>query len=97
MKTIIVNIHKSVQKYAFKSSLVQLSYLLSFAFMINDILDYLVRDPDGTVEYKTKIVKFSSVHHLTLHFPSNFGDDKTKVKLNNFCLQMSSSSINIKV
>jgi len=39
----------------------------------------LVRDTDGTVEYKTKIVKFSSVHHLTLHFPSNFGDDKTKI------------------
>lgn len=39
----------------------------------------LVRDADGTVEYKTKIVKFSSVHHLTLHFPSNFGDDKTKI------------------
>jgi len=39
----------------------------------------LVRDPDGTVEYKTKIVKFSSVYHLTLYFPSNFGDDKTKL------------------
>ena len=40
---------------------------------------YSVRDSDGTVEYKTKIVKFSSVHHLTLHFPANFGDDVTKV------------------
>ncbi|MCP4055589.1 MAG: hypothetical protein GY739_21620 [Mesoflavibacter sp.] len=44
----------------------------------------MVRDPDGTVEYKTKIVKFSSVYHLTLYFPSNFGDDKTKVNL--FCM-----------
>ena len=36
----------------------------------------LVRDTDGTVEYKTKIVKFSSVHHLTLHFPANLGGDE---------------------
>ena len=39
----------------------------------------IVRDDDGTVEYKTKIVKFSSVGHLTLHFPSNYGADNTKV------------------
>jgi len=39
----------------------------------------LVRDNDGTVEYKTKIVKFSSVDHLTLHFPSNYGADNTKI------------------
>lgn len=29
----------------------------------------LVKDPDGTVEYPTKIVKFSSVNHLTMFFP----------------------------
>ena len=55
----------------------------------------LVRDTDGTVKYKTKVaegtllncfryrfsqvVTFSSVHHLTLHFPSNFGADNTKI------------------
>jgi len=39
----------------------------------------LVRDLDGTVQYKPKIVTFSSVHHLTIHFPSNFGDDNTKI------------------
>ena len=39
----------------------------------------LVRDPDGTVQYQPKIVAFSSVHHLTLHFPTNFGDDQTKI------------------
>ena len=33
----------------------------------------LVRDERGEVEYHTKIVTFSSVHHLTLHFPSNLG------------------------
>ena len=55
----------------------------------------LVRDTDGSVQYKTKVEKctlefflnftfsqvvtFSSVHHLTLHFPSNFGADNTKI------------------
>ncbi|XP_076035012.1 PITH domain-containing protein GA19395 [Oratosquilla oratoria] len=36
-------------------------------------------DPSGTLEYGTKIVTFSSVTHLTLHFPSNFGEDTTKI------------------
>jgi len=39
----------------------------------------LVQDSNGTVEYATKIVKFSSVTHLTLHFPSNFGDETSKI------------------
>ena len=55
----------------------------------------LVRDTDGSVQYKTKVeeeetlelrfnyfsqvVTFSSVHHLTLHFPGNFGADNTKI------------------
>jgi hypothetical protein len=39
-----------------------------------------VQDSDGSVEYKPKIVTFSSVHDLALHFPQNFGDDKTKVQ-----------------
>ncbi|RZC37413.1 PITH domain-containing protein CG6153, partial [Asbolus verrucosus] len=33
----------------------------------------------GTLEYATKIVTFNSVHHLTLHFPSNFGDETTRI------------------
>jgi len=39
----------------------------------------LVPDSDGSIEYKTKIVTFSSVHHLTLYFPSNMGADQTKI------------------
>jgi len=39
----------------------------------------LVPDTDGSIEYKTKIVTFSSVHHLTLFFPSNMGADQTKI------------------
>lgn len=36
-------------------------------------------DENGTLEYSTKVVKFSSVHHLTIHFPRNFGNETTKV------------------
>ncbi|XP_064604629.1 PITH domain-containing protein 1-like [Liolophura sinensis] len=36
-------------------------------------------DPEGEVEYTTKIARFSGVHHLSLHFPSNFGADSTKI------------------
>ncbi|XP_046441137.1 PITH domain-containing protein 1-like [Daphnia pulex] len=39
----------------------------------------LVEDFNGTTEYATKIVKFSSVYHLTLHFPKNHGADTTKI------------------
>ena len=39
----------------------------------------LVRDTTCSLEYKVKVVTFSSVHHLTLHFPSNFGADQTKI------------------
>lgn len=42
----------------------------------------LVRDEEGVVEYNPKVVTFSSVHHLSLHFPSNFGgedSDETKI------------------
>ena len=42
----------------------------------------LVRDEHGKVEYNTKVVTFSSVHHLSLHFPSNFGgDDSDETKI----------------
>lgn len=36
-------------------------------------------DATGTMEYATKVVSFSSVHHLTLHFPINFGEDNTRI------------------
>ncbi|KAL0274147.1 UNVERIFIED_CONTAM: hypothetical protein PYX00_006640 [Menopon gallinae] len=36
-------------------------------------------DSTGTLEYATKIVKFSSVHHLSIHIPKNFGGESTKV------------------
>jgi len=36
-------------------------------------------DPTGLLEYPTKPVAFSSVHHLTIHFPINFGTDSTQV------------------
>jgi len=39
----------------------------------------LNKDSDGTLEYPTRVVKFASIHHLTLHFPKSFGADKTKV------------------
>ena len=39
----------------------------------------LVADYEGTLEYGTKVVTFSSVHHLSLHFPTNFGEDVTKI------------------
>ncbi len=40
----------------------------------------VVRDDDGMVQYATKVVQFSSVSHLTIHFPSNRGGgEETKV------------------
>ncbi|XP_026477915.1 PITH domain-containing protein GA19395-like [Ctenocephalides felis] len=39
----------------------------------------LHRDETGTLEYPTKVVTFSSVHHLTIHIPGNFGSDSTRV------------------
>ena len=38
-----------------------------------------MQDNDGTIEYATKVVTFSSVHHLSLHFPTNFGEDVTQI------------------
>lgn len=39
-------------------------------------------DTDGTLEYPTKIAKFSSVTHLSLHFPNNLGTgDETPTKI----------------
>ncbi|XP_023220162.1 PITH domain-containing protein CG6153-like isoform X1 [Centruroides sculpturatus] len=39
----------------------------------------LYPDPTGTLEYSTKIVKFSSMYYLSIHFPKNFGSDKTRI------------------
>ncbi|NWR78733.1 PITH1 protein, partial [Centropus unirufus] len=39
----------------------------------------LNRDPTGELEYPTKIARFSSVHHLSMHFPRNFGAETTKI------------------
>ncbi|XP_064624963.1 PITH domain-containing protein GA19395-like [Lineus longissimus] len=36
-------------------------------------------DNKGQLEYATKIVKFSSVQHLSIYFPKNFGADETIV------------------
>jgi len=39
----------------------------------------LNKDVNGELEYPIKVVQFSSVHDLTLYFPSNFGSDKTRI------------------
>lgn len=39
----------------------------------------LERDLSGSIEYSTKVVTFNSVHHLTLFFPENFGEDITRI------------------
>lgn len=37
------------------------------------------RDENGILEYPTKIVTFSSIYSLSLHFPSNFGSETSKI------------------
>lgn len=39
----------------------------------------LIRDTNGTIDYPIKIVKFSSVYNLSLHFPRSIGGDQTKI------------------
>ena len=39
----------------------------------------LQKDPNGTIEYPTKVVTFNSVHHLTIHIAGNFGSDTSSV------------------
>ncbi|KAF9822973.1 hypothetical protein SFRURICE_018147 [Spodoptera frugiperda] len=39
----------------------------------------LQKDSQGVLEYSPKIVTFSSVSHLTMHFPCNFGAENTKI------------------
>ncbi|CAK1603168.1 unnamed protein product [Parnassius mnemosyne] len=39
----------------------------------------LQKDIEGVLEYIPKIVTFSSVSHLTMHFSANFGAETTKI------------------
>ncbi|CAD7078801.1 unnamed protein product [Hermetia illucens] len=39
----------------------------------------LTKDPTASLEYPVKTAIFSGIHHLSLYFPSNFGNDKTKI------------------
>ncbi|XP_043275282.1 PITH domain-containing protein GA19395 isoform X2 [Venturia canescens] len=39
----------------------------------------LADDQIGVVEYPIKVVKFSSVHHLTIYFSGNAANDRTRI------------------
>ncbi|XP_019367622.1 PREDICTED: PITH domain-containing protein 1, partial [Gavialis gangeticus] len=39
----------------------------------------LNRDITGVLEYPTKIARFSSVYHLSIHISKNFGAEMTKI------------------
>mmetsp|Transcript_27677 Transcript_27677/g.78261 ORF Transcript_27677/g.78261 Transcript_27677/m.78261 type:complete len:207 (-) Transcript_27677:183-803(-) len=39
----------------------------------------LLENPQGHIEYPTKVTKFINVHSLTLHFPDSFGGDVTEI------------------
>uniref|UniRef100_A0A914W3S5 PITH domain-containing protein n=1 Tax=Plectus sambesii TaxID=2011161 RepID=A0A914W3S5_9BILA len=39
----------------------------------------LTRDESGTVEYPLRVAKFANLTHLSIHFPTNFGDESTKI------------------
>ncbi|KPI93820.1 PREDICTED: PITH domain-containing protein CG6153 [Papilio xuthus] len=49
------------------------------ASMEPDQVFELQKDSQGLLEYTPKIVTFSSVSHLTMHFPTNFGAETTKI------------------
>ncbi|XP_065062037.1 PITH domain-containing protein CG6153-like [Rhopilema esculentum] len=36
-------------------------------------------DYKGELEYNTKVARFSNVEHLSIYFPTNFGNDNTRV------------------
>ncbi|KAJ8681149.1 hypothetical protein QAD02_016936 [Eretmocerus hayati] len=40
----------------------------------------LVVDQNGVHEYPVKVAKFSSMHHLSLHFTGNHGADRTRIE-----------------
>lgn len=39
----------------------------------------LNEDHDGSLEYTPKVTRFSSVEHLSIYFPNNFGSETSKV------------------
>ena len=39
----------------------------------------LKQDDEAKIDYPLVVNKFANVHHLTLHFPSNFGSDVTRI------------------
>lgn len=39
----------------------------------------MVEDPSGSTEYQTRPAKFQGVASLTLHFPANYGADRTRI------------------
>lgn len=39
----------------------------------------LKMDSEAKIDYPLAAQKFSNVHYLTLHFPKNFGGEKTRV------------------
>lgn len=39
----------------------------------------LKQDTSAQIDYPMKASKFSNVTHLSLHFPTNFGEDKTRI------------------
>lgn len=40
---------------------------------------FLKQDPCGQIDYPTKASKFSNITHLSLYFPTNFGEQKTRI------------------
>lgn len=36
-------------------------------------------DHKGVLEYLPKVARFSNIEHLSIHFPTNFGEDSTKI------------------
>ena len=38
-----------------------------------------MEDPTGSTEYPTRVAKFQGVSSLTMHFPSNYGGDCTRL------------------
>ena len=39
----------------------------------------IVPDHEGNIEYLTIVARFSNVEYLSIHFPSNFGENTTKI------------------
>ncbi|ESN90624.1 hypothetical protein HELRODRAFT_108687 [Helobdella robusta] len=39
----------------------------------------LVKDYDGSAEYEIRATRFSSISHLSIYFPTNFGAETTKI------------------